>query len=82
MQNYFSLTIVHKLWIEEDTAQMFNVPGKTVMLNAYNSKTDIAFAFFSENELPYDRRNLDQQKSMILEHFQGEAWRIPDCLTK
>ncbi len=39
-----------KLLIEEDTSEMFSVPGKTVMLNAYNGKTDIAFCFFSEKE--------------------------------
>jgi 2-polyprenyl-6-methoxyphenol hydroxylase-like FAD-dependent oxidoreductase len=80
MQNYFSLTIVDKLLIEENTAQMFNVPGKTVMLSAYNNKTDIAFCFSSEKEIDYDRRNLDQQKQMVLRHFEGESWRIPELL--
>ncbi len=47
LQCYFSLTIVHKLLIGEDTSQMLNVAGKTIMLNAYNGKTDIAFCFFS-----------------------------------
>lgn len=50
LQNYFSLTIVDKLLIEEDTSQMFSVPGRTVMLNAYNGKTDIAFCFSSESK--------------------------------
>jgi 2-polyprenyl-6-methoxyphenol hydroxylase-like FAD-dependent oxidoreductase len=80
MQNYFSLTIVDKLLIEEDTAQMFNVPGKTVMLNAYNGKTDIAFGFFAEQEIAYDRRSQDRQKNMIRRHFQGEGWRIGELL--
>jgi 2-polyprenyl-6-methoxyphenol hydroxylase-like FAD-dependent oxidoreductase len=80
MQNYFSLTIVDKLLIEENTAQMFNVPGKTVMLSAYNNKTDIAFCFSSEKEIDYDRRNLNQQKQMVLRHFEGESWRIPELL--
>jgi 2-polyprenyl-6-methoxyphenol hydroxylase-like FAD-dependent oxidoreductase len=80
MQNYFSLTIVDKLLIEEDTAQMFNVPGKTVMLNAYNGKTDIAFCFFAEQEIAYDRRSQDRQKDMIRRHFQGEGWRIGELL--
>ncbi len=48
LQHYFSLTIVDKLLIEENTTQRFNVPGKTVMLSSYNKKTDIAFCFFSE----------------------------------
>jgi 2-polyprenyl-6-methoxyphenol hydroxylase-like FAD-dependent oxidoreductase len=80
MQNFFSLTIVDKLLIEEDTQQMFNVPGKTVMLNAYNNKTDIAFCFFSEKEIAYDRRNTVQQKQMIQQHFEGEGWRIRELL--
>jgi 2-polyprenyl-6-methoxyphenol hydroxylase-like FAD-dependent oxidoreductase len=80
LQNYFSLTIVDKLLIEEDTSQMFNVPGKTVMLNAYNKKTDIAFCFFSEDEIAYDRRSQDQQKDMIRQHFNGEGWRITELL--
>lgn len=80
LQNYFSLTIVDKLLIEENTSQMFNVPGKTVMLNAYNKKTDIAFCFFSEKEVAYDRRNRDQQKRIVLQHFEGEGWRIRELL--
>jgi 2-polyprenyl-6-methoxyphenol hydroxylase-like FAD-dependent oxidoreductase len=80
LQNYFSLTIVDKLLIEEDTSQMFNVPGKTVMLNAHNKKTDIAFCFFSEDEIAYDRRSQDQQKDMIRQHFNGEGWRITELL--
>jgi 2-polyprenyl-6-methoxyphenol hydroxylase-like FAD-dependent oxidoreductase len=82
LQNYFSLTIVDKLLIEENTSQMFNVPGKTVMLNAYNKKTDIAFCFFSEREVAYDRRNRDQQKQMILQHFSAEGWRTHELLNE
>ena len=80
LQNYFSLSIVEKLLIEEDTSQMFSVPGRTVMLNAYNGKTDIAFCFSSEQEIPYDRRRQDEQKRMIREHFAGGGWRTGELL--
>ena len=80
LQNYFSLTIVDKLLIEEDTSEMFSIPGKTVMLNAYNGKTDIAFCFFSEREIAYDRRKPEEQKRMIREHFKGEGWRTRELL--
>lgn len=80
LQNYFSLTIVDKLLIQENTSQMFNVPGKTVMLNAYNGKTDIAFCFFSAQEIAYDRRDRRQQKQMILDRFGDEGWRVPELL--
>ncbi len=80
LQNYVSLTIVNKLLIEENTSQMFNLPGKTVMLNAYNGKTDIAFSFFSENEITYERRNVKQQKLMVQQQFKSKGWRIPELL--
>jgi 2-polyprenyl-6-methoxyphenol hydroxylase-like FAD-dependent oxidoreductase len=80
LQCYFSLTIVNKLLIEEDTSRMLNVAGKTVMLNAYSGKTDIAFCFSSEKEIDYDRRNQAEQKRMIREQFEGESWRTRELL--
>ena len=80
MRNYFSLTIVDKLLIPEDTAQMFSVPGKTVMVNAYHGKTDIAFSFFCAEEVPYDRRDRKRQKEIILEHLAGAGWRTDELL--
>ena len=80
LQNYFSLTIVDKLLIAEDTSQMFSTPGRTVMLNAYHGKTDIAFCFASEEEIAYDRRKREEQKHMIREHFEGGGWRTRELL--
>jgi 2-polyprenyl-6-methoxyphenol hydroxylase-like FAD-dependent oxidoreductase len=80
LQLYFSISIVDKLLIEENTGQIFNVPGKSVMLNAYNGKTDIAFAFFSEKEIPYDYRDQQMQRHSILAQFAGEKWRTRELL--
>jgi len=80
LQNYFSITIVDKLLIEEDTAQMYNVPGKVVMLNAYNNKTDIIFCFYSEKEVPYSYRDQEEQRGIILQQFGGEGWRTRELL--
>lgn len=80
MRNYFSLTIVDKLLIPENTAQMFSVPGKTVMVNAYHGKTDIAFSFSCTEEVSYDRRDRERQKEMILEHLAGAGWRTDELL--
>jgi 2-polyprenyl-6-methoxyphenol hydroxylase-like FAD-dependent oxidoreductase len=80
LQNYFSITIVDKLLIEEDTAQMYNVPGKVVMLNAYNNKTDIIFCFHSEKEISYSYRDQDEQRGIILQQFSGEGWRTRELL--
>ena len=80
LQLYFSITIVDKLLLEENTTQIYNVPGKTIMLNAYNGKTDICFGFFSEDEIAYDYRDQAQQRRMILDHFESEGWRTPELL--
>ena len=80
LKNYCSITIVDRLLIEEDSAQMYNVPGKVVMLSAYNNKTDIIFGFYSENEIVYHYRDQHEQRRIILEHFKNEGWRTPELL--
>lgn len=80
LQLYYSITIVQKLLLTENTTQIFNVPGKTVMLSAYNGKTDICFGFFSEKEIRYDYRDQATQRSIISEYFEGERWRSRELL--
>ena len=82
LKNYFSLTIIPKLLMEENTSEMFSVPGKTVMLNTYNGKTDIAFCFSSQDEIPYDRRKQDEQKRMIRKYFEGGNWKTAELLNE
>jgi 2-polyprenyl-6-methoxyphenol hydroxylase-like FAD-dependent oxidoreductase len=77
---YFSITIVDKLLIERDTGQMFNVPGKAAMLNAYKNNTDIVLSFASDEEIPYDRRDEQQQRRIISDQFAGVGWRTPELL--
>jgi 2-polyprenyl-6-methoxyphenol hydroxylase-like FAD-dependent oxidoreductase len=80
LQHYASLTIVDRLLLAQDTAQLYNTPGKAVLLNAYNGKTDIIFWFFSETELAYDYRNAAQQREIALNQFTGQGWRTPELL--
>lgn len=77
---YFSITIIDKLLIRENTTQMYNVPGKAVMLNAYNKKTDLILCFSSEKEISYDYRDEEQQRKIISEQFDGQGWRTPELL--
>jgi 2-polyprenyl-6-methoxyphenol hydroxylase-like FAD-dependent oxidoreductase len=77
---YFSLTIVDKLLIAQGTAQVYNVPGKMIMLNAYNKNTDIAFGFFSEEEIPYDYRDTEQQREITINKFASQGWRTSELL--
>jgi 2-polyprenyl-6-methoxyphenol hydroxylase-like FAD-dependent oxidoreductase len=77
---YSSVTIVDKLLIARDTAQMYNEPGAAVMLNAYKNKTDIILSFASDSEIPYDHRNEQQQRRIIEEQFTGRRWRTAELL--
>ena len=80
LQQYFSIAIVDQLLIERDTAQMFNVPGKAVMLNAYKNRTDIILGFACEREIAYDRRDEAQQRRIMTEQFAGLGWRTAEVL--
>ncbi len=80
LQAYFSITIVPKPLIRKNTTQMYNEPGKAVMLNAYNGKTDICLCFVSEGEIPYDYRDEAQQRRIMRDRFAGTGWRTSELL--
>ena len=80
LEQYFAITIVDKSLISPGTGQMFNVPGKGIMLNAYKAKTDIVLCFVSENEIPYDHRDEAQQRAIIAAQFAGVGWRTAELL--
>ncbi|MGI4739510.1 MAG: FAD-dependent monooxygenase [Janthinobacterium lividum] len=82
LQHYASLTIVNHLLLAPNTAQLYSTPGKGVLLNAYNGKTDIIFWFFSENELAYDYRDTAQQRAIVVSQFAGQGWRTPELLAE
>lgn len=77
---YFSITIVNKLLIRQNTLQLYSEPNKGIMLNAYRHKTDIVLSFRSEEEIPYNYRDEAQQKEIILAQFEGVSWRATELL--
>ncbi len=76
----FALAISKKLLIEEGAYQMYAEPNKGVALYAYHQKTDIIFTFRPDKEIPYDFRDVVQQKKLITEQFKGMRWRTPELL--
>jgi len=80
LKAYFSISIVNKSLIPPNTMQFYNVPGKAFILNAYKDKTDIVFCFLSEKEIPYDYRDMEQQKKIILDQLVGQGWRTAELL--
>ncbi|GAB3936160.1 FAD-dependent monooxygenase [Larkinella terrae] len=79
---YGSLTILNKPLIKPGTMQLFRVPGKSITLNAYRNNTDIIFSFVADSEIPYDYRNKEQQRQLILEQFAGQSWRTAELLAE
>jgi len=77
---YFSISIVNKVLVPQRTMQTFSVPCKSVMLNAYNHKTDIIFMLVSETEIPYNYRDTARQRQIITEQFEGQGWRTAELL--
>jgi 2-polyprenyl-6-methoxyphenol hydroxylase-like FAD-dependent oxidoreductase len=77
---YFSISIIDKPVVPADTTHIFSVPGKTVMLNSYENKTDVVFCFHAAQALPYDRRDEHQQRRIVQERFAGMGWLVPVLL--
>ncbi|MBB5438900.1 2-polyprenyl-6-methoxyphenol hydroxylase-like FAD-dependent oxidoreductase [Pedobacter sp. AK017] len=77
---YFSISIIPKLLVPERNMQTYSVPYKSVMLNSYNRKTDIIFIFLSDNDIPYDYRDVAHQRTIMEEQFSGIGWRSAELL--
>jgi 2-polyprenyl-6-methoxyphenol hydroxylase-like FAD-dependent oxidoreductase len=73
--------VPNTLGISGDTL-MYNVPGKLASVGA--DRRDPALAqtlfVFKSPELEYNRRDLDQQKAILLEQFSGLGWHVPELL--
>jgi 2-polyprenyl-6-methoxyphenol hydroxylase-like FAD-dependent oxidoreductase len=82
LKNYFLIKVVGKSYIRRDLSQIHSVPGKTVMLNSYDGKTDIVFGFHAENEVSYNHRDKAQQRRILRERFERVGWRTADLLSE
>ncbi|WP_238177285.1 FAD-dependent monooxygenase [Kribbella sp. VKM Ac-2566] len=73
--------VPNTLGISGDTL-MYNVPGKLASVGA--DRRDPALAqtlfVFKSPELEYNRRDLDQQKAILLAQFSGLGWHVPELL--
>ena len=82
LRNYFTVSIVDETLIDENTTQIISTPGRTLMLNAYENKTDIVLSFHSEEEIAYDYRDVAQQKSIIGTRFADAGERFTEMVEK
>src|SRR5207248_386201 len=56
-------------------ALIYNVPGRMASI-----WRDTAYVMFAAPPLAYDRRDLDQQRDLILSRFAGLGWAVPRLL--
>jgi 2-polyprenyl-6-methoxyphenol hydroxylase-like FAD-dependent oxidoreductase len=78
MGGYVFLKVVPATGIlPANVSQVFSVPGRTVMLNGYEDRTDIGLAFRTDGEIAYDHRDRAQQRAMVHKHFDGLGWKTP-----
>ena len=82
LKMYFSLSVVRKELLEPNTSQFIHMPDKVIMLNGYEGKSDLGLCFASDEEISYDRRDVQQQRQMITKYFEGEGWRTPELLAE
>ncbi|WP_222430969.1 FAD-dependent monooxygenase [Mucilaginibacter pallidiroseus] len=75
-----SISIVPSLLVPQRTMQIYCTPYRSVMLNAYNGKTDIIFMYLSDQEIIYDYRDIAKHRQMITDQFAGKGWRVDELL--
>lgn len=80
LHHYTSVTVVDDTFIPSWTSRIQNTPGRTLLLNSYENTTDVVFVFHSEQEIPYDYHDLDEQKQIIREKFADAGRPFTDVL--
>lgn len=57
-------------------------PGKTAGLTPRSgSDTALAGFFLRSSPLPHNRRDIDEQKRLVVRTFEGEGWEVPRILS-
>lgn len=82
LNNYFTVAIVNETLIEKDTTKILSIPGRTLLLNSYEDKTDISLTFHADAEISYDYHDVEQQKRIVRERFADAGARFTEMVDK
>ena len=82
LKSYGSVTIVPRLLIEPNSVSMYQAPGKSIVLSAYNGKTDIITVFSSHDRIRYDHRDRAQKLKILSARFGGSGWRAAELISE
>lgn len=69
LHHYTSVTVVQDMFIQPWTSRIQNAPGRTLLLNSYDTTTDVVFMFQSDEEISYDYHDVEAQKQIIRDKF-------------
>ncbi|GAA3601531.1 FAD-dependent monooxygenase [Nonomuraea rosea] len=65
------------------TGHAYSTPGKMVSLYSAKQNTEAKAVFwFGSPPLDYDRRDLDRQRELLAEAYQGVGWETPELLRR
>lgn len=79
---YAAVVTVPKELAEDRTVLLHNTPGKVVALYSSGNHDDARalFLFRRETELDCDHRDVEQQRQVVLEAFDGQPWKVGELL--
>lgn len=82
LQTYFSVATLDDLVIEPQTTRITNAPGVTMLVNSYDTTTDLVLGFRSEQEIPFDHRDEAAQKRILRDHMLRAGSPFSDHVDK
>ena len=80
LKAYGSVSVIDKLLVPQNDVHIYTEPGKLVVLSAYSGKTDIILLFHSETEIPFEFRDEEQKRNIVIEKFSGTGWRTRELI--
>lgn len=78
---YFSVFEVDGSLGEKNFAHMYNTPNNMATVYFYNNDTaDTVLAFRAPHNITYNRRDIDAQKKIVIDAFEGIGWKVPQLI--
>lgn len=78
---YFSILPVDKNLGELNYCQMYNTPNTMAAVYYYNSEiADAILTFKASAKLSYDFKDIDAQKNIVINAFEGIGWKVPQLI--
>lgn len=79
--HYFAVTLASSPFAQKRASTLYNEPGKSVMVQASgNGPSIVYFAFRQDEPLEYHYRDIDHQRQILRNAFDGVGWDTPNIL--